>query len=182
MLLPDRCFLPKRFVVLGAPWDRPRLWLGSESVGRMLVHDEEAAEFLLLGEGIAERHAVVEEAEKDVHPNARAVLQADGELGMLVAYELLLAPNGLPHRVARGGIGSEQTHVIRQMDGLPIDRRVGNDGHPQGGWKKDSRITAAKRVLRFAFGSERESELKVAVGRGNAGQGFCKRSQKGEGA
>ena len=64
----------------------------------------------------------IEEAEKDVHPNARAVLQADGELGMLVAYELLLAPNGLPHRIARGGIGSEQTHVIRQMDGLPIDR------------------------------------------------------------
>ena len=180
LLLADRRLLPQCFVVLGAPRDRPRLGFGGESVGGMLVHHEESAEFLLLGEGVAESHAVVEEAEDDVHPNASAVLQADGELGMAVADELLFSPNGLPHRVAGGSVGGEQAHAIRQIDYWTIDRRVGNDGHPQGGREQDSRILAAERVSGFAFGCEREGELEVAVGRGNTLNGFGMRPRQGE--
>ena len=91
---------------------------------RALVGDDEVDQIGLYGEFVAESEPVVEEPEADGHPAvALRLAERDAEFVVVVADRGLLAPDGLPRLVERGGLRVEDFEFVAERFGRPYGSR-----------------------------------------------------------
>jgi hypothetical protein len=159
-------------IFLAIPFERglpPRGRVLGEGELRQLLGDVDGLEVGLFGEFVAEADAVVLQPEDDVEDALRAVilLQADAELGVVVANALPLAPWLGPGRVGGGALDRDDVEVPVELG------RVGEqEAEPRRG---DDRLALADdRIGRMAFAVGRDGHLDAAVGRGRGRARDCR--------
>ena len=100
-----------------------------EPILGFLVHNDHTV--YIRREHISKSETVVEGTEDDVHFSSRLVLQVCGQLAVMVADKTLLAPDGLPCLIERGGVRAEkgkapaEIFVLQhQSESRPVEHRV----------------------------------------------------------
>ena len=168
-----------RVVVARQP---PGCMVASHGKLRVLLLDDEIDEAVLLGELIAEAHAVVIDAEADVHLASCVVLgETDEELVVVIADSGRLAPDGLPGLVEGGdlrmGLG-ETVHEARLGEALGGVLVLGELQSEVGGLD-DGTSLVGHLVGRPASIGQREGNADGPIGRGDRLCGYRKRQQQG---
>ena len=135
---------------------------------RVFLLDDEVVEVVLLGELVAQAHAVVVDAEADDDMAvARLLKEVDGHLVVVVADGRGLAPHGLPGLVKGSLLAAllseavHQTGLIKALAGMFL---LGQLKAEMGGL--DYRfLLVAHLIGRHAVAGQREAHHDVAVGR-----------------